>query len=270
MENQADSESQGIRPASQSPTGQPTPIQSQPGINYWMMSTLILGVLLLVMLGVNLSGLGIFRKNSDVIITPPPPEPPTPPISSLSSFTGTVKTGAQLGEVKSYCAEGLYLVADEGRELIAGTGTKMLLLRQPDVSDEPPMLSNPQYVGKRVEVAGKYPAAEVFCQALMCGCEDYILVESINEVNVRPIRVEGRVDCLNHKNKTGGQTAECTIGIQTRDNQYYQLAFDPLGEFSDEIVVGQEVVITGIFTPLQDSQYDSLGSIEVTAVELLP
>jgi len=92
------------------------------------------------------------------------------------TFAGTVMTGAQLGEVKNYCAEGLYLVAAEGYLV---DQTQMLLLRASDGGDGPSMLSDPQYVGKKVEVIGKYPAQEVFCEALMCACEDYILVEQI-------------------------------------------------------------------------------------------
>jgi hypothetical protein len=92
------------------------------------------------------------------------------------TFKGTVMTGAQLGEVKSFCAEGLYLVADEGYLV---NQTQMLLLRVPSGTDESTMLADPQYIGKKVEVTGKYPAQEVFCEALTCACEDYILVKQI-------------------------------------------------------------------------------------------
>ena len=92
------------------------------------------------------------------------------------TFTGVVKTGAELGEVKQYCAEGLYLVAEEG--FLIGQ-TSMLLLRVPDDSGQDVMLADPQYIGKQVEVVGQYPAQEVFCEALTCQCEDYILVERI-------------------------------------------------------------------------------------------
>ena len=166
-----------------SPENQPLITLEKPKVNYWMVSTLILGVLLLVMLGINVSGLGIIKKNSE-LITPPPPEPPIPPtISNTSKFIGTVKTAAQLEEVKSYCSNGLYLVSDEGKDLIDGTGTKMLLLRLPGESNESRMLSDQKYIGQKVEVVGKYPAQEIFCEALICQCEDYILVDHINIVN---------------------------------------------------------------------------------------
>lgn len=252
---------------SQDPISQSLQVPEKPKVNYWMISTLILGALFLVMLGVNLSGLGIFKKGSDVI-TPPPPEPPTPPISSLSSFTGTIKTGAQLGEVKSYCAEGFYLVADEDKELVEGTGTKMLLLRQPGGSDDPPMLSDPQYVGKKVEVVGKYPAAEVFCEALMCGCEDYILVDSVNVVDTKPISVEGQVVCLPHKDKTGPQTLECAYGLQDKDGTHYSLqGLNEQEVISGKIPTGRNVVITGVLVSDPNSPYNIVGTINVANVE---
>ncbi len=95
-------------------------------------------------------------------------------------FTGTVMTGAQLGDVKSHCAEGLYLVANEG-EYLTGQ-TTMLLLRVPSGANETQMLSDQQYVGKKVEVVGVYPAREVSCEALTCDCEDFILVNQIRMV----------------------------------------------------------------------------------------
>jgi hypothetical protein len=94
------------------------------------------------------------------------------------TFTGTVMTGAQLGEVKNFCAEGLYLVADDGYLI---EQTQMLLLKVSDGADASSMFSDQQYVGKKVEVTGLYPAQEVFCEALTCACEDHILVDQIIE-----------------------------------------------------------------------------------------
>ena len=97
-------------------------------------------------------------------------------LTDQKTLTGTVRTGAELGEVKSFCAEGLYLVADDGYLI---DQTQMLLLKVMDDVDESNMLSDQQYVGKKVEVTGIYPAQEVFCEALTGTCEDYILVEQI-------------------------------------------------------------------------------------------
>ena|SRR5687768_1341293 len=99
-------------------------------------------------------------------------------LDDQKTFTGTVMTGAQLGEVKNFCAEGLYLVADDGYLI---DQTQMLLLKVTSDVDASSMLSDQQYVGKKVEVIGIYPAQEVFCDALMCACEDYILVDQITK-----------------------------------------------------------------------------------------
>jgi len=99
--------------------------------------------------------------------------------NNQNAFRGTVMTGAQLGEVKSHCAEGLYLVADEG--YLVGQ-TTMLLLRVADGENEPEMLTDQTQIGKKVEVVGVYPAQEVFCDALICACEDYILVSQIRTI----------------------------------------------------------------------------------------
>jgi hypothetical protein len=96
--------------------------------------------------------------------------------ANQKKFTGTIMSGAQLGEVKNFCAEGLYLVADHGSLI---DQTQMLLLKVMDGADESSMLSDQGYVGKKVEVTGLYPAQEVFCDALICACEDYILVNQI-------------------------------------------------------------------------------------------
>ena len=98
--------------------------------------------------------------------------------SDRKTFTGTVMTGAQLGEVKNFCAEGLYLVAEDGYLI---DQTQMLLLKVSDGADASSMFSDQQYLGKKVEVTGKYPAQEVFCEALTCACEDHILVDQITE-----------------------------------------------------------------------------------------
>ncbi len=93
------------------------------------------------------------------------------------AFSGVVRRGADLGEVKAYCSEGLYLVADEG---FLVDQTRILLLRVRSTSSQAAMLSDQQYIDKNVEVLGKYPAQQYFCEALICACEDYILVERIN------------------------------------------------------------------------------------------
>jgi hypothetical protein len=96
--------------------------------------------------------------------------------SDQQTFTGTIMTGAQIGKAKNYCEEGLYLVAEDGYLV---NEIQMLLLRIPDAENETEMLSDEQYIGKKVEVTGKYPPQKGLCKALLCTCEDYILVDQI-------------------------------------------------------------------------------------------
>jgi hypothetical protein len=268
MKNQIHLGDQNTQQIGQNPDSQPTNIQNNPRINYWMILALVFGFLFFLMVGINL------LKLRTVNNTRPFPNPSISPTISVGkdSFVGIVKTGAQLGEVKSHCSDGLYLVADEGKELIVNTGTKMLLLRLPGEPGESKMLSDQKYISKKVEVVGKYPAQEIFCEALICACEDYILVDHINIVDtesadMRQTKIEGQIDCLPHRDTSGGITLECAIGLQGKDGMYYGLQLNQQDVNSGKIILGQKVVITGIFTPSQDSKYNIIGTIEVASVE---
>ena len=84
-------------------------------------------------------------------------------------ISGIVKTGAQID--REYCSEGLYLTDD--------TGAIQLQLRVKDEAAYSKMLDDAKYLRERVEVRGKYPAQQVFCEALICQCENYLLMDSI-------------------------------------------------------------------------------------------
>ena len=117
------------------------------------------------------------KKNDRVI---PPEHYPleTRPTPSVHTFTGTVKSGSQL-ENKEYCPKGLYLVADSGTYLVGQT--TMLLLKE-HRAQESGMISDKTVMNNKVEVEGIYPAQEYFCEAVICECEDYILVEEITTI----------------------------------------------------------------------------------------
>ena len=100
----------------------------------------------------------------------------TPGASNSSSFKGVIKTGEQLGDFKNYCPEGLYLVTDDGTYM--ADQVKFLQLRVPDVENNTKMFDDKSFIDQQVKVVGKYPAQEMFCQALMCDCDDYILIDS--------------------------------------------------------------------------------------------
>ena len=117
-------------------------------------------------------------KKNDRVISPEPYPLETRPAQSVRSFTGTVKQGSQL-ENKEYCPEGLYLVADPGTYLVEQT--TMLLLKEAG-DQEPEMISDKAIINKKVEVEGIYPVQELFCEAEICECEDYILVKEITVI----------------------------------------------------------------------------------------
>lgn len=91
-----------------------------------------------------------------------------------SQFTGIVVTGASQGTIKQHCADGLYLAVDAGLEMNARQ--KLWLLK--DTKGQ--MLTGEQYVGHRVSITGTYPESnKLRCEALICGCEEYLTVETI-------------------------------------------------------------------------------------------
>jgi hypothetical protein len=80
---------------------------------------------------------------------------------------GIIKTGSQIN--RDYCSKGFYLTDN--------TGVMQLVTK---ISNEKrTIFSDRKYLGKNVEVMGKYPVQESFCEALLCECEDFILVENI-------------------------------------------------------------------------------------------
>ncbi len=77
-------------------------------------------------------------------------------------FEATVFSGTKAG--RDYCLDGLY---------VSYMG-KTLLLR-----DNSGMIKDKSYLNKQVTLEGIYPAQDNFCKALICDCDDYVLVERI-------------------------------------------------------------------------------------------
>jgi len=96
-------------------------------------------------------------------------------IDDSDVFTGTLRSGAELGEVKAHCANGLYLVADEGTYL--ADQTTMLLLRT--LGSDEPMYADSALLGRRIRVTAARGPDRPACDALVCGCEDFLLVGDV-------------------------------------------------------------------------------------------
>lgn len=97
----------------------------------------------------------------------------TPPAPQQLTLRGTVRLGEQLGI--DHCKEGVYLdVADDNP-------FPLIQLRDADGKT----FGNDfllQYMNKNVEVAALYDANKVQCQALICACDDYVLLQEIRIV----------------------------------------------------------------------------------------
>jgi hypothetical protein len=44
------------------------------------------------------------------------------------------------------------------------------------------LFSDKGVLGEHVEVEGKYPVQEFFCKALICACDDFMLVDKIKKL----------------------------------------------------------------------------------------
>jgi hypothetical protein len=82
---------------------------------------------------------------------------------------GVIKTGLSVG--MDHCSEGFYL-SD-------ATGIIQLRVKFEEVIN---LFSDKDVLDKHVEVEGKYPIQEVFCEALICECDDFMLVDKIKKL----------------------------------------------------------------------------------------
>ena len=86
---------------------------------------------------------------------------------------GLVKTGRSAGV--PYCAGGLYLTDDTGQIQLRTQNKKILILDESGGG----MSLFESYLDRNVVVTGNYDI--VPCEALGCGCSDFIAVETIVE-----------------------------------------------------------------------------------------
>ena len=89
-------------------------------------------------------------------------------------------------------------------------------------------------------------------------------------VDGEPIRIRGESLCLPHKDTNGPQTMECAIGIKAEDGTYYALT-DSTGDYSLTMKAGsgKQIEVTGTFVGRDDSKYQDIGIITMTAVDVL-
>ena len=123
--------------------------------------------------GIASVGLGVLllvtnRPDTRFPVVPSPPVAVSPFPRNNTSMQGIIKTGQDLNI--TYCNNGLYLQADNGKILLIKTGAD---------AQSAEMLTDTDLIDKQVLITGTYPAQELFCEALLCECEDYILTQEI-------------------------------------------------------------------------------------------
>lgn len=82
------------------------------------------------------------------------------------------------------------------------------------------------------------------------------------------VTIKGNMVCLPHKNTSGPQTMECALGLQDTKGNYYALAdSDPTYKNISSVSNNTQVIVEGVFTPKEDTKYQSIGTIAVTAIQ---
>lgn len=83
----------------------------------------------------------------------------------------------------------------------------------------------------------------------------------------KPVEITGKMVCLPHKNTSGPQTMECAYGLQDTKGTYYALRdTDPTYKNISGVPMNTTVSVSGVFTSLEDTKYQSIGTIVVTAI----
>jgi hypothetical protein len=88
---------------------------------------------------------------------------------------------------------------------------------------------------------------------------------AVAEATSATVSVKGELVCLPRRD--GPQTMECVFGLRGTDGRHYGLRnLDPELLATGKIVLGQQVLVTGLLTPEPMEPYDTAGTIEVDAV----
>lgn len=81
------------------------------------------------------------------------------------------------------------------------------------------------------------------------------------------VEVTGKMTCLSHAVKGVLQTMECAVGIVDKDGIEYGL-LDKDNKFYSQLAQdGKEKTVKGVFRKVENKNYLSKGSIEVTEVK---
>ena len=95
-------------------------------------------------------------------------------------LSGIILPGSDLAPPRDYCADGQYLVSKNSQPLFSASGGEKTIIQLRNESGEMPIKNTNRYFKEEVFVEAVYEPNKALCLALMCGCEDFITVKSIN------------------------------------------------------------------------------------------
>lgn len=91
----------------------------------------------------------------------------TQDIPNRKIIRGTLFRGNEID--RGYCSSGIYLKDDSGK----------IQLRAKNLAGDIQLFDDPKSLGKYVELLGVYTPNKVMCEALICECDDYYIVENL-------------------------------------------------------------------------------------------
>jgi hypothetical protein len=84
------------------------------------------------------------------------------------------------------------------------------------------------------------------------------------------VTIDGTIECLPHKDRSGPQTLECAFGMQGNDGLHYGLSSLNQAKLIDGTVsVGKKVSVTGTLNqPDERNKYDIIGTIDIDKISV--
>jgi|GEM_PF-3128871 len=234
---------------------------------YWKISTFILAILLV--LSTSLHAYFFYTKVGDIAptISIPPSTVSSPP--NRQQMKGILKQGSDFEAGRNMCAEGIFLVAEEGAYLTGEVSTLLITTRS-NQDERNQMYQNSIFINQKVIVTGEYDKSAMRCKALSCECANDLLIQGDQDIRaLAEARIfRGTIDCLPHRSNVS-QTLECAAGFKNDENKYYGIILKDadLNKFSPE----DRVEISGsiVKNKMPDLNYDTVGTIEVVSIKIL-
>lgn len=92
------------------------------------------------------------------------------------ALSGIILPGSDLAPPRDYCSDGQYLVSKDGRPLF----NEKTAVQLRNESGEAPIKNTNKYFKEEVFIEAVYEPDKAMCLALMCSCEDFVMVKKIS------------------------------------------------------------------------------------------